>query len=63
VAVEQLRLPNPRSLPWKTVTVSLGVATAAEVDSLSQEELIRRADSALYTAKDRGRNTVSGYSA
>ena len=36
------------------VTVSIGVASAAE----TLEELIRRADKALYRAKERGRNMV-----
>ena len=39
-----------------SVSASLGVATLSDDDSL--DALIRRADEALYRAKERGRNTV-----
>ena len=39
------------------VTVSLGVATFP-VDARDGEELLRRADKALYEAKNAGRNLV-----
>ncbi len=40
-----------------SVTASLGVASFPE-DGLDAEQLLRRADGALYTAKDHGRNRV-----
>jgi diguanylate cyclase (GGDEF)-like protein len=57
-SVEALQIPNPESLPWKVVTMSLGIATANPGSAMSSEELIRRADAALYNAKSKGRNTV-----
>ena len=39
------------------VTVSIGVAEA-QASSESAEDVIRRADAALYQAKQRGRNRV-----
>jgi two-component system, cell cycle response regulator len=44
-----------RKLP---ITISLGVATAADMNNLSPESLINRADAALYQAKAGGRNRV-----
>jgi diguanylate cyclase (GGDEF)-like protein len=41
-----------------TVTISIGVATCPE-DGSSQEELLKKADEALYEAKRQGRNRVS----
>jgi diguanylate cyclase (GGDEF)-like protein len=39
------------------LTISIGVATLAETDS-DAEMLLRRADKALYAAKQGGRNQV-----
>ena len=41
-----------------TITVSLGVAWAGENTTLSIEDIIRQADSAMYQAKHEGRNRV-----
>jgi len=41
----------------ETVTVSLG-ATTLETDDLGAATVLRRADTALYDAKERGRNRV-----
>lgn len=45
----------------RTVTVSIGIAQISEESSL--EELIGRADQALYKAKDEGRNQVRTFQA
>ena len=52
--VEKLRVENLRDFQ---VTVSIGVAVA---DGGGPEALLKRADSALYEAKHRGRNRVEG---
>jgi diguanylate cyclase (GGDEF)-like protein len=43
--------------PKRRVTVSIGIASSA-IDSSSPEDLINAADSALYEAKNQGRNNV-----
>lgn len=55
--VAALRIPHEDS-PFGHVTVSLGVATLLPAEADSAEELVRRADQALYRAKLRGRNQV-----
>jgi diguanylate cyclase (GGDEF)-like protein len=40
------------------LTISVGVASASPLDTPSHEELVARADHALYNAKDSGRNRV-----
>ncbi|PJA32361.1 MAG: hypothetical protein CO187_04385 [Zetaproteobacteria bacterium CG_4_9_14_3_um_filter_53_7] len=45
----------------KLVSVSLSAGVAASSDKISLEEVIRRADNALYSAKNAGRNTVRVY--
>ncbi len=55
--IEGMQLPHEKSSAG-VVTISLGVATIDVNDSLSHEELIKRADNALYWAKDKGRNRV-----
>jgi diguanylate cyclase (GGDEF)-like protein len=49
-AVESIRLQ---------VTISLGVATAVRPSSPKSDEVVRRADSALYEAKTTGKNRVA----
>jgi diguanylate cyclase (GGDEF)-like protein len=53
-AVEDLRVPHPDG---GTVTISVGVAGPAESGE-DADELVRRADAALYAAKVAGRNRV-----
>jgi diguanylate cyclase (GGDEF)-like protein len=57
-AVLELSFPEHEGL---TVTVSIGVATAEK--GIGFEEMVRRADEALYNAKESGRNAVCTYSA
>ncbi len=53
----EFRLPDGRTF---SVTISIGIA-CFPIDSKDQEELIKKADSALYRAKEMGRNTVCLY--
>jgi predicted signal transduction protein with EAL and GGDEF domain len=56
-ATEALGIPHHGAVRHSSVTVSLGV-TAAPASTLSAEELISAADTALYAAKRNGRNQV-----
>jgi diguanylate cyclase (GGDEF)-like protein len=46
-----------RNLPSASLTVSIGVASYPE-DGTTAEELLSRADEALYAAKKAGKNTA-----
>ncbi len=54
-------IAHEKSLPVQVVTLSLGVATMAAGAALSDEELVKRADDALYRAKENGRNQLELY--
>jgi two-component system cell cycle response regulator len=56
VASSPFKLPNGNTID---VTVSIGVATASVAD-VNADDLIKRADLALYQAKSEGRNRVIG---
>lgn len=65
-AIEKMQMEHLASPVYKIVTISVGVASAAPVyiqDLAEQEDAIRqlfeKADSALYQAKNQGRNRVS----
>ena len=55
-SVEQLRMPHAATA-LGTVTISVGAAIDAPVNSASFDTLLKRADEALYKAKGAGRNT------
>ena len=57
-AVENLKIPHENSLSCKVVTLSLGVAALDSKRMTSPEDLIKKADKALYKAKNNGRNQV-----
>jgi diguanylate cyclase (GGDEF)-like protein len=59
--VEAASLPNPTSRVTACVTLSIGLAVRPERDTLSAEHLQRMADTALYSAKTKGRNRVMAY--
>jgi diguanylate cyclase (GGDEF)-like protein/PAS domain S-box-containing protein len=58
-AVAELAIPHDGSSCAPHVTVSVGVASC-DPRALSSEELVQRADEALYRAKAAGRNRVAG---
>jgi diguanylate cyclase (GGDEF)-like protein len=57
-AVEDFDFKILNSSRTMKVTVSVGVASFPDVDAQSAEDLIRFADTALYQAKESGRNRV-----
>jgi two-component system chemotaxis response regulator CheY len=66
VAVDRLRkkiydaaIPHPGNPPYERVTISLGYAGFDPSNPIPRDELFRRADRALYTAKNQGRNRTA----
>lgn len=59
-AVEREKFPGEETQPQNTLTISAGVATFP-ADAATEEELLEKADSALYTAKHAGRNRAVLY--
>ncbi len=57
-AVENLKIPHKHSSVCKVVTLSLGVAVLDSKRMTNPEDLIKKADKALYKAKNNGRNQV-----
>lgn len=57
--IELLEIPHRNSHVQGKVTISLGVASMIPGPSLNWENLLERADKALYRAKHLGRNRVS----
>lgn len=55
--VQELAIPHPTSA-YGVVTISIGVAACSPVKGSRLEQLISRADTALYVAKHAGRNRV-----
>ncbi|HJV46828.1 MAG TPA: diguanylate cyclase [Bacillota bacterium] len=59
--IENLMIPHENSNASSYVTVSIGVATVFPKRNSHPEELIHHADTALYQAKNAGRNQVKLY--
>ncbi len=57
-AVVALAIPNSDNIPWGVTTASVGVAVASRGTDGNADDLVRRADNALYRSKERGRNRV-----
>jgi diguanylate cyclase (GGDEF)-like protein len=60
-AVLDLRLSHARSTVGPAVTISVGVVLASVDERPEPDDLVRRADLALYAAKRGGRNRVVSY--
>ncbi|KPV98462.1 Phytochrome-like protein cph2 [Pseudoalteromonas sp. P1-9] len=60
-AIEGLAIEHKTSLISQFLTASIGVSCCDEFDSFSIETLLHQADSALYKAKEQGRNCVVDY--
>jgi diguanylate cyclase (GGDEF)-like protein len=60
IIVENQSVPGQRKLSSKKLTISIGVASYPD-DGKTVKEIIRKADEALYQAKERGRNRVISY--
>ncbi len=56
--IDELRIPHRKSLVSDFITLSMGIATTPLEGVDSAEELIKAADTALYLAKEKGRNQV-----
>jgi len=55
--IKDFRFNNEESQPNGDLTISMGVASYPE-DGHTTQELVKKADAALYKAKDLGRNRV-----
>ena len=56
--IEQLDIPNEHSTVSNMITASVGVSTTVPLRAANKTELVAMADEALYSAKNKGRNTV-----
>ena len=54
--ISNLKIPHKYSLASSYVTISVGVAIKEIDEDISKEDLVKKADSELYRAKDSGRN-------
>jgi len=59
-AVEEAKFEHEEVLPNGVFTISLGIAEYL-IDAKNREELIEKADQALYQAKEKGKNRVCVY--
>ncbi len=59
IAVKALAIPHAESKISSVVTISLGVAAEVPDTNDGPDPLVKRADEALYRAKNEGRNRVS----
>ena len=60
IKVEKTKFEGERNMPRKRLTTSLGIATYPQ-HAIYREDLIYKADQALYQAKIKGRNRVHAF--
>jgi diguanylate cyclase (GGDEF)-like protein len=60
-AIAKLAIPHDNSDVSDLVTLSIGIASLIPTLERSPEDLISRADQAMYEAKNRGRNRAIAY--
>jgi diguanylate cyclase (GGDEF)-like protein len=58
-AVERLAIPQPAAGPGGRLTLSAGIAAFSPGEPTTAQELLGRADAALYRAKSAGRNQLA----
>ncbi len=58
--IKNLHIEHKNS-PYNSITLSLGISTAEDFSSISNEDLIKQADEALYKAKNSGRNKIEKF--
>ena len=58
-AVEAKKVPSANTDASRYVTLSFGIAMGVPSESASFESILKAADIALYTAKDKGRNCIA----
>lgn len=56
--IQNLRIPHDLSKVSDVITVSVGLSSSIPTDNLEANDVVRKADEALYSAKDSGRNQV-----
>ncbi|MBT8440418.1 MAG: diguanylate cyclase, partial [Gammaproteobacteria bacterium] len=61
--ISKKRIPHERSQITDHLTVSVGVASIMPANDENWEQLISKADQALYLSKAKGRNQAKLYSA
>ncbi len=59
--VKNLKIPHSNSKTSEYLTISLGVATTFAKFEITESELIKAADKALYRAKENGRNQINSF--
>ncbi|WP_308637474.1 sensor domain-containing diguanylate cyclase [Paenibacillus silvisoli] len=59
--IAKLEIPHSASRVSSVVTISIGAATLTPTADMDREMLFRRADTALYVAKQQGRNQMRMY--
>ena len=60
--IKELAIPHEFSESGAYVTISIGISTTRVVTNVEPATLIKQADSALYSSKEKGRNQYSFYS-